>query len=444
MGRLRFSTRIALIVVTGVATVWIGAVALVFVSQSRAGNGAQPLPTQIVAIVDLIERTSRDQQQPILDALTSETLHARVEAGHDIGPSASRPLLRLGERTLERYLSVLGGRPLSVSLPEGARRRRWLSLLAPDALEFRIALKTDQTLVIDTRSAALVTLFGLPVGFGVGLFGSLIALVTLQILHRETRPLVRLAADVDAIDPTRVNAPLAEPPRSAPEIAALIAAFNRLQTRLGHLMKARMAMMGGISHDVRTFATRLRLRVDAIPDGEQHQRAVGDIDDMIRLLDDALLASRAGVGEEMVEVDEVVRADVADRVANGAAITCKVDERARATILGDRLAMRRVVANLIDNAMKYGSRVEVGLASIGEQLVLTVDDDGPGIPVDQRELLLEPFVRLDSSRNRATGGAGLGLAIVRSLVEAMGGSVRIEDASIGGARLVVRLPKFVA
>jgi signal transduction histidine kinase len=448
MTRLTIATRVGLIVFASVATVWFGAIALFFVSQSRGSGSADPLPAQIVALVDLFERTDRAGQQRVIDAVSSDLMQLHLEDGDRVGESSARPLMRLGERRLERDLAALGGRHLSVTRPEGLHRWRWLSRLMPDALEFRIALKTDQTLVIDTRSMQLATLFGLPPGFGAGLFGTVIALLALLLLHRETRPLARLAAEVDRIDLSSSPTPLTDPRHSAPEIRGLVAAFDRLQTRLAQLMKARMAMLGGISHDVRTFATRLRLRVDTIPDPEQRKRAADDIEDMIRLLDDALLASRAGVGElaeELVEVDEVARDDVMDRVAHGAAVTMRVEQGgAGTTILGDRLAVRRIVANLLDNALKYGRRVDVGVIRTDAHVVLTVDDDGPGIPVDQRELLLEPFVRLDPSRNRRTGGAGLGLAVVRSLVEAHGGSVEIGDAPTGGARLMVRWPLFVA
>lgn len=158
---------------------------------------------------------------------------------------------------------------MSVKRPEATDRQKPLSMITPETLEFRVGLNTAQTLVIDTRNTLLVTFFGLPVGFGAGLFGTFIALFALSVLHRETQPLTRLAADVDGIDPNGMNEALPEPKRGAPEIAALVAAFNRLQTRLAHLMRARMAMLGGISHDVRTFATRLRLRFDAIPDAAQ-------------------------------------------------------------------------------------------------------------------------------------------------------------------------------
>ncbi len=208
-----------------------------------------------------------------------------------------------------------------------------------------------------------------------------------------------------------------------------------------------MAMLGGISHDVRTFATRLRLRVDAIADVEQRQRAVADIADMIRLLDDALLAGRAGVGEltaELVEVDDVVRDDVDDRALDGGTLTLNIEPGgAGATVLGDRLAVRRIVSNLLDNALKHGRRVEVGLGCVDATVTLTVDDDGPGIRCDQRELLLEPFVRLESSRNRRTGVPGSDSRSCATWSRRRG-SVGISDGPPGGARLTVTLPVCVS
>jgi len=117
-------------------------------------------------------------------------------------------------------------------------------------------------------------------------------------------------------------------------------------------------------------------------------------------------------------------------------------------VLGDRLALRRVIANIVDNAIKYGRvahvRLNVRLSLGHETVVVTVDDEGPGIPADRRQAMLEPFNRLETSRNRATGGAGLGLAVARSLVEAHGGTIDIATAPAGGARVVVELPVFRA
>jgi len=140
------------------------------------------------------------------------------------------------------------------------------------------------------------------------------------------------------------------------------------------------------------------------------------------------VGERIGVGE---------RSSVGERAGPGAGAS-------NTTVLGDRLALRRVVANLIDNALNYGGAAHLRIDTDAGFVTLLVDDDGPGIPPDQREQILEPFVRLEDSRNRRTGGAGLGLAVARSLVEAHEGTITIAAAAGGGARVIVRLPLFVA
>ena len=211
-------------------------------------------------------------------------------------------------------------------------------------------------------------------------------------------------------------------------------------------MRSRMTLIGGIAHDVRTFATRLRLRVEKIPDAAEQQRAIADIDDMIRLLDDALLSSRVGAGQlsqEMVDFAALVRTEADDRRAQGSHVELAADEATRDVIvLGDRLALRRIVANIIDNAVKYGRVARLRLQLENPAIVLTVDDEGPGIPPDRRQAMLEPFNRLETSRNRATGGAGLGLAVVRSLVEAHDGTIGLAEAPGGGTRVRIGLPVF--
>lgn len=447
--RLSFAARIATIVAVGVLAAWIGVIVLYYWSQDLQRQAGQPSPRQIAALAEVLEQTPAAERQRVLDAVTTTSLSARLVRG-DLSDGLDDRHDLPGSEMRQAYAVSLGGRRFAVVSPPATPRPTFPRPLAADAnaFEMLVQLKTGETLVVENRRPIAVTEIGLPLGLGAGLLGTLVAFVALVVMFRETRPLARLAAAVDRMDPIRELVPMPKASGSAPEIQVLIEAFNRLQARLSHLLHARMAMLGGISHDVRTFATRLRLRVDQIPDGAERDRAVGDISDMICLLDDALLASRAGAGElaeELVEFDEVLRAEVEDKRAIGMPVDLHLmPETTGATVLGDRLALRRVVSNLTENALKYGGAAHLSLGLETGRLVLAVDDDGPGIPRHLRDILLEPFVRLESSRNRRTGGAGLGLAIVRSLVEAHGGAVAIDDAPGGGARIEVRLPVFTA
>jgi signal transduction histidine kinase len=445
--RMTFAARIGLIVVVGLGMAWISTIALYYIARAHtAESNTLPVPGHIAALVELIERTPSEERKLVLRVASSETFAARIDAGANTGTTAQRILPRLNQRAIESSLQALGGRPVSVNFADTGERKRLFSRLVPPTVDVRVGLRTGDTLVIEVGNALLLGPFGLPVGFGAGIFGTLIALLALLVMHRETKPLARLAEAVDRVDLSLDPVALPEARRSAPEIRSLIDAFNRLQSRLGELLRSRMAMLGGISHDVRTYATRLRLRAEKISDEAERDRAIADINDMILLLDDALLASRAGAGElaeEMVEIDDIIRAEVADRRSGGARIDYQGGHWEQVPIvLGDRLALRRVVANLADNAIKYGGSAHLRSMIVGKDFLLTVDDEGAGIPPEHRQAMLEPFSRLETSRSRGTGGAGLGLAIARGLTEAHGGALSIQQAPSGGARIAVRLPLF--
>ncbi|HEY6921853.1 MAG TPA: ATP-binding protein [Steroidobacteraceae bacterium] len=409
------AARIGLVIMLSITIVWVGTVALFYLSASSGIRNNHPLPGQVAALVALLEPAPPAERQLILTAVTSRSMTAHLAPGNQVGttPKLQR-VPKASARALDQYLAAMGGRARSVTVRSqpGGKGGFGFSFVTPVALEFRVQLATGDTLVVDALSYPVTNLFGLPVGFVAGLTGAVLGLIALFALQREV-------------------------------------AINRLQVRLSNLARARIAMIGGISHDVRTFLTRLRLRVDRIPDEEERHRAITDIADMIHLLDDALLATRAGAGElteELVDFVQVVRAEVEDRRAADKPVLVEVTEAAarNATVLGDRLALRRVIANLVDNALIYGNVAHLSVDSNTGSVTLLVDDQGPGIRPEDRDKVLEPFVRLEGSRSRRTGGAGLGLAVARNLVEAQDGSISISNAPGGGARVVVQLPLFSA
>lgn len=447
MLRLSLATRLALIILVGFSTVVTVSVAIFYLTSAREGELAHPSPVRLDALASLIERTTPASRGSVLAAVASPQFVVRIEQSSSDAPVTDPRLATMREA----YAAGLGGRAVEIVTPPDRRTDRWfprLARLVANATEFRIALRTGETLVVDAYSRLPVTPLGLPVGFGAGVFGTIVALLALLVMHRETRPLAQLAAAVDRVDLSSDPPLLVEARRSAPEIRAVVAAFNRLQGRLNEMLRARMTLIGGIAHDVRTFATRLRLRVEQIPDGSERHRAIADIDDMIRLLDDALLSARAGAGglsQEMIEFAALVQAEAGDRRAQGDAVDLTTEEGAGgAIVLGDRLALRRIIANVIDNAIKYGGAAHVHVKLQRRSVVVSVDDDGPGIPAESRQAMLEPFNRLETSRNRVTGGAGLGLAVVRALAEAHGGTIEIASAPGRGARVNLVLPTFDA
>lgn len=435
--RHSLAARIGLIVVVSLVVALLGAIAIARLADAPDAEAA-PLAGRIAALVSALEEAPADQHERILRAASSRFFAARVEPTTDAEAAPGWIVSRRIARRIDAELEALGYRPSSLTVTHASDGGR--------GVEYRIGLETGDTLVVRVGRAGWATILRAPAFLVTGLFGILVALLALLAMHRETRPLARLAAAVDRLDPSGPQVTLPGRGSSVREIGALIGAFDRLQERVSHLLRTRMAMLAGISHDIRTFTTRLRLRVDSIPDDTERERAVADIEDMVRLLDDALLATRAGAGElaeELVELDDLVRAEVDDRRAERRAVALSAEEmHGRAVVLGDRVALRRVVANLVDNALHYGGSARIGLESDDRVVVLTVDDRGPGIPPAERDAVLEPFVRLETSRNRRTGGAGLGLAVARSLVDAHGGTIAIDESPEGGARIIVRLPRY--
>lgn len=448
MIRIGLSARLVAIVGTALLAIWVVLLSSVYLANGLRSAAALPAPEQVAAIVDIVRQTEPAQRPRLIQAFNSAILELRLE--DDLAESnAGIDVDVMSDERFEPYRKALGENLLAVTmLARNGERSRMPRLFGGDdnPIEFAVALEGANVLILETRTPFLVAWFGLPVGMGAGLLGSLFALIAVLVLHRELRPLRRLAAAVDQMDPAAGPVPVPDVRFSAPETRTLVQAFARLQARLHAMIAARLALIGGIQHDVRTFATRLRLRAEQIPDEAERDRAIADIGDMIQLLDNALLAGRAGVGsldEELLEIAPIIEGEIleSDIPAENRTLAIR-SAAASAMLIGDRLALRRIVSNLVGNAIKYGRAAHVVLDVEGRWILLTVDDEGPGIPATDRELLFEPFVRLEASRARKTGGAGLGLAVVRSLVEAQGGDIAVGDAPGGGARFTVRLPLF--
>ncbi len=453
MLRFGFVTRIALIFIASLIGLQIMMIALFYKDRGQATGDSfrLPLPDQIAAMVKLLEAAPAETRELTLRAVNTPRFNIRViDIAAEAAPSGWQQSA-YAERVLRRYLVALGSRQVTVLLePVGPSWLipNFLAFVLPGSSAIYVEMKTGQTLVVESQSVLTISFFGLPPGFWASVLGFGIAVLTILLIRREARPLRMLARAADNIDLSGTSEPLPDAPGSAPEIRRVIAAFNRLQGRIAGLIAARMAIVGGISHDLRTYATRLRLRAEAIPDEAERARAVRDIDDMIGLLDDALLAISEGTSnhqEELVDLAEIVGAEVEDRQSAGAAVSlARHLDGAQPLVLGHARGVRRLIGNVLDNAIKYGESARVDLSARGRWLLVVVDDAGPGIPADKREAVLEPFVRLDPSRNRATGGAGLGLTIAKKVVETHNGRLVLTDAPDGGARVIIALPAFSA
>lgn len=452
MIRLGFGTRLLLIVATALVALQLLVVFVSFLQRSRdTDTGFRlPVPDQAAALVELLEATPKERWPLVLRAANSADLSVKVAEGAPRGAEPSWYEAPIVDLIMRRYLAALGGRPVRVSVEASSERLegplRILAWASPGAVEIEVGLKTGETLVVSTAGALSFSMLGFPPGFWAGLFGFAIAVITIVMLRREARPLRDLAAAVDRMTLPETAEVLADAPRSAPEIRALISAFNRLGERVASLLKARMVILGGISHDLRTYAARLRLRAEMIGDEQERAKAISDLDDMNRLLEDSLMAFDMTSGPrelELFDIAPLLAREAEDRQLGGASVSLALsDEAAQAQILGDPLAIRRLISNLTDNAVTYGKEAAIRADVEGEAVVITIDDKGPGIGPADRQRVLEPFVRLEESRNRRTGGAGLGLAIAHKAAEQHGGTLKLTDAPGGGTRAIVILPLF--
>jgi two-component system osmolarity sensor histidine kinase EnvZ len=211
---------------------------------------------------------------------------------------------------------------------------------------------------------------------------------------------------------------------------------NRIQRQIAQ----RTAMLAGVSHDLRTPLTRMKLQLEMMRKDEGVVALKQDVHDMERMLEGYLAFAR-GEGTEKPEPCDLgaLLGDVVRQVSrNGRYVDLAIEGDLRLPLRPN--AMLRSFTNLVDNATRFARRVAVRARRRGDMIDVTIDDDGPGIPADQREEVFKPFFRLESSRNPATGGVGLGLTIARDVVRGHGGDIVLDDSPQGGLRVRVRLP----
>ena len=267
------------------------------------------------------------------------------------------------------------------------------------------------------------------------------AAMILWAVRRLTRPVTALAAAAERLG-RDVNAP-ALPEGGPREVAVAARAFNTMAGNIRRFVADRTLMLAAIGHDLRTPITRLRLRAELLEDDRQRDRMLADLAEMEGMITATLAFARDDAAQEpAVPLDLAALArTVLDEAADSrpGALTA-YDGPDRLVLPLRPVAMKRALANLVGNALAYGGAARVTLAREEGGVVLAVEDDGPGIPEAQLEQVFEPFRRLEESRNRETGGTGLGLTIARSIIRAHGGDVRLANRAGGGLRAELHLP----
>ena len=219
-------------------------------------------------------------------------------------------------------------------------------------------------------------------------------------------------------------------------------ALNAMQERIHRLVEERTLAFAAVSHDLRTPIARLRLRLDRVEDVDERRAMAADLDEMQAMVEATLAYLRGDADPVTPQVTNVasVLIGIADASADaGRDVTYRGPGRALATVRP--VTFRRALENLVDNGVRYGVRVRIALVIEAAALVVRIDDDGPGIAPEEVARAFEPFTRLEGSRNRNTGGTGLGLTIAKRAVEAEGGSLALSNRAEGGLRAEVRLSR---
>lgn len=255
-----------------------------------------------------------------------------------------------------------------------------------------------------------------------------------------TKRLMALSRAADRVGRGDTLEPIKESGTS--EVRGLTQAFNTMSLRLRRFIEGRTQMLGAISHDLRTPITGLRLRAELVDDDENRERMLAIIDELHHLTEATLaLAREDSIMErtDRVDLTSLVESICDDLTDVGLNVNCTAERGVAVTCRP--YSLRRAIRNLTENGVKYGQRSRLTLTTTDKFARITIDDDGPGIPEDQLEKALLPFVRLEGSRSRETGGAGLGLAITRSIVLNHGGELKLSNRPEGGLRAEILLPK---
>ena len=267
-----------------------------------------------------------------------------------------------------------------------------------------------------------------------------VSIGSVLIARRVGRPLKQLAEvaeclgrgeDVDALPQARTR-----------DVRATVDALGRMQERVRRFVDDRTNMVAAMSHDLRTPITSLRLRAEFIKETEARDKIVATLDELQRMVDATLAFARGESVVEptrLVELGSVVSSLCDDLAAIGWDVAYK--DAPRTPVRCRPEALVRALRNVVENAVRYGARARVRLTQDADHHEIVVDDDGPGIPPHEAEHVFAPFVRLESSRNRDTGGVGLGLAVARTIAHQHGGDVLLANRPEGGLRVRVRLPR---
>lgn len=382
----------------------------------------------ISALIDIYESYPQDADATTLQRIASDRLGLDVDVLHntDLPPPGRKPFFSILDETLSEELRRQIDRPY------------WMDTVGQsNYIEIRIKLDKDNVLrVIARRSQAYASNSHI---FLVWMGASSFVLLGIAILflRNQIRPILRLAEAAEALGKGRE---IEFHPRGAREVRQAGHSFLEMKRRIERNMEQRTTMLNGVSHDLRTILTRFKLSLALLKQTPEVEDLKRDVDEMSRMLEGYLAFARGDTGEHAIAADlrELLEEVQSDAERQGQPTDLDIVGDPIITVRPD--AFRRLLFNLVANAARHGENIAISANHETRWLVLHVDDDGPGIPLDMREEVFKPFVRLDEARNQDEGGSGLGLAIARDIARSHGGDISLSESPLGGLRATVRLP----
>lgn len=413
---------------------------------------------RLVSLVGLLEETPRDLHQRLVVTTSSGNFRAVLARRPALGPRAT------SEPGLQARLAAAMDKPVEdvrVSLSPRAWRQGWRARRGADRDDDdRDSARSNDrggrprgppswataSIRLDDRSWLNARAGPPPVPplgpvFLASFIVSAIAVGAVGALgvRWASAPLKQLAGAADRMGRGESFEPL---PETGPrETQQANIAFNQMRERIDRFVRDRTAMLAAIAHDLRTPITSLRLRAEFLEDEETKEKVLETLAEMQAMAEAVLAFTRGDAQSEETrptDVTALVESIVEDVAAAGREVMFA--DSPAVTLKCRPLSLKRAIGNLIDNAGFYGGKARVSVERGAQEVLIVIDDDGPGIPDADLEHVFDPFVRLEGSRSRETGGAGLGLAIARSIARAHGGDVRLENRAEGGLRAVVSLP----
>lgn len=404
---------------------------------------APPLVRQAAAAAELMDQLDEEGRTLALVATNSSGLRMTIATDFAATPPVDNPI-EVFVPVIQIYKAVLGDRPFSVySRSKGGQ---------PDP---RAALLTDDLIIVlQLRDgSALVVESGAEFQRNVGLYGMALVIGFLSLLitglmvwasFTYARPLSHLAqASQNFVNAVNTSSPLEPLPETGPKpVRDLAVAMNTAGSKLVRLTLERTNTLAAVAHDLRTYLTRLRMRSELIEDETQKDKSIRDIEEMTQLIEDTLSLGEAATKpspSESIDLAGWLEAFVAHRVDAGDPIKLRIQLQASIVDIPPA-ALARALNNLIDNALRYAGEALVVLDSDGAGTVrIFVLDEGPGVPAEYLKQMSAPFSRLETSRSRDTGGAGLGLAIAKAFTEQISGQLVLSNRKNGGFGAQIRL-----